>query len=581
MKTLLQVNNLSKEYAAKTIFSGLSFSVMEKQKIGVIGRNGAGKSTLFRLILGDETTDNGTIIFDPMVRLGRLDQEVDWDQSETSLAYLLRISEQAEWTAKKLASRFELSDTKLALPAATLSGGWKMRLRLVAMLLRQPNLFLLDEPTNYLDLNTLLLLEQYLKSYKGSFMIISHDREFLKNTCTQTLEISSTGCYHYPGPLEEYLAFKEQKQITLIKKNEGLSSQQEHLQAFVDRFRASASRAKQAQAMLRKIEKLEAKRITIEHEAGITRIKVPPVPKRKSMALRVKKLSIGYQSPVVTNIEFDMLFGERLALLGDNGQGKTTLLKTLAEVIKPLAGSFHWHSDATLAYHAQDSQEILNRSEQVGAYLRRCASPDIKTEVVLKMAGDFLFDEEAIKKTTGVLSGGEKSRLVLAGILLSKPDILILDEPTSHLDFETVEALALALRKFAGAIIFTSHDRTFTNIIATGLLEINDGQLKKCYEDYEDYIANIEASLQLQTAAPEPDQKDTSKQDLYLAQKTHQKQLASLEKSLAKLNQRHAELMYYFTEHPTNYSVDKVRELDQLNQDIRETEDRWLEQATQ
>ena len=578
MAILLQVSNLEKYYGPQKIFDGLTFSVSTGQKIGIIGRNGAGKSTLFKIILDQETADNGTVIFGPEAHLGYLKQEEDWQEGESALEYLLRVSGQEDWTVKKLAAAFELKGPVLDRPALNLSGGWRMRLKLAGMLLQKPNLFLLDEPTNYLDLNTLILLENYLKSYKGSFLVISHDREFLKKTCEETLEINGGSCYHYPGPLEEYLAFKELRQLGLIKANEGLQRQQEHLREFADRFRAKASKAKQAQAALRKIEKLEAKRITIEHQAGITRIVIPPVVKRKSMALKVKNLTVGYDKPLVNNIIFEMLFGERLVVLGQNGQGKTTLLKTLADLIPPLGGSFHWFSGGKIAYHAQESMEVLRGEEQVGIYLRRIAAADVKTEAVLKMAGDLLFKETDLKKPISVLSGGEKSRLLLGGILLSKPDILILDEPTSHLDFETVESLGLALSKFAGAIIFTSHDRTFTSLLATGLIQIEQGQARRRFQDYDDFVTELEQSL---GAKPETNEEKplSDGRQLYLEQKVKQKNLANLEKELARLNQQHAELMFYFTDHPTNYTVDKVRQLDALNAAIKEAEERWLDQA--
>ena len=407
-------------------------------------------------------------------------------------------------------------------------------------------------------------------------MIISHDREFLKSLCNSTLEISPHSCYHYPGGLEEYLAFKEQKQTSLLKLNAGLEQQQEHLQEFVDHFRAKASKAKQAQAALRKIQKLETKRITIEHQAGLTRIVMPSIIKRKNMALRVKRLSIGYKKPLVNEIDFDLSFGERLAVLGLNGQGKTTLLKTLAGHLEPLSGSYHWFSGGRLAYYSQDSSELLKGQQAVGDYLRTAASADIKTETVLKMAGDFLFNSEALKKPIGVLSGGEKSRLMLAGLLLSKPDMLLMDEPNSHLDFETVEALATALGKFNGALLFTSHDRTFTNLLATSLLEISDGQAVRRWQDYEQYIEELSEQLHISEVTPQSENSKNGSQH-YLEQKNHQKKLAAAEKELARLNKTHAELMWYFNDHPLNYAHEKVKELDQLNKAIKQAEDRWLE----
>jgi ATP-binding cassette subfamily F protein 3 len=582
MPILLQAKDLSKEYSGQKIFSGLSFAVSDKQKIGVIGKNGAGKSTLFRIITSEETADSGDLIIHADASIGHLKQTEDWLEGESALKYLERQSGRPEWRARQVASKFELDLEKLSQAASSLSGGWRMRLRLTAMLLQEPNLFLLDEPSNYLDLNTLILLEDYLRAYRGSFLIISHDREFLKRTCQETIEISKTGCYHYPGNIEAYLAFKEQKLATLIKANASLERQQEHWQEFIDRFRYTASKAKQAQALVRKISKLEEKRITVEHQAGITRITIPPVVKKHNFVLKIKELAIGYGEKVVASeIDFDVKAGEKLALLGLNGQGKTTFIRTLAGRIPPLAGSFRWAANSRFVYHGQEEMERMDIKEQAGAYLRRAAAPEVKTEAVLKMAGDFLFKDEELKKPIAVLSGGERARLLLAGLLLAKPDTIILDEPTSHLDFETTEALAAALRKFAGTVLFSSHDRTFSSLIATGLVEIKDGRIKRRHEDYGDYVARLEKTLWQKTeeaAAPEDDTKPgkTESREEYLARRARQKKIQSLEQELERMQAYKQELMAYFLEHYSDYRAEKVQELEDIKRRITDKEEEWL-----
>jgi len=578
MSILLQVNNLSKSYGGQTIFSGLTFTVSTKQKIGVIGRNGAGKSTLFRILTNEEYADNGQIMIGTEARLGYLKQEEIFDNSESALDYLRRESGREDWTIKKLAAKFQLGEEKLNGPATNLSGGWRMRLKLTSMLLTEPNLFLLDEPTNYLDLNTLLLLENYLRSYKGSFLIISHDREFLKRTCQETLDISAHSCYHYSGNIEAYLAFKEQKLKTLIKANESLDRQQRHMQEFVDRFRSKASKAKQAQALIRKIDKMENKRITIEHRAGITRINIPPTIKRQNIALRTNNLVIGYnQKPLVTEIDFDCRAGEKIAILGLNGQGKTTFIRTIAGFLPCVDGSFRFSADSKIAYHGQEVINSLNDKEQVGNYLRRLASSDIKTEAVLKMGGDFLFRDEELKKAIGVLSGGEKSRLLLAGLLLSKPDIFILDEPTCHLDFETTEALGAALQKFNGTVLFASHDRTFTNLLATGLVEIKNGRAKRKMENYEEYVDELEKQLAREIEDDNnTDKKNDEAQSRYLEKKNNQKKIKSLEKELEKLKLEEAKLINHFIKNQSDYQSDKVQKLSEVKESIRSKEDEWL-----
>ncbi len=577
MVILLQVKDLMKEYSGDKIFSGLSFAVSERQKIGVIGINGAGKSTLFRIISGEEQADAGEMIIHDEAVIGYLKQSDDFLKGESVLEYLMRQGSCPDWTAKKMASQFELDEQKVSLKVQDLSGGWRMRARLCGMLLKKPNLFLLDEPSNYLDLNTIILLENYLNSYKGSFLIISHDREFLKKTCNETLEISKNGCYHYAGKIDNYLAFKAEKLASSIKANESLKRQQEHWQDFVDRFRYKDSKAKQAQSLIRKINKLEEKRINIETEAKITRIKIPQVAKKNNFILKIDNLSIGYQNKaVVVDIDFDSRAGEKLAVLGLNGQGKTTFLKTLAGRLDILEGSFKFAANAKVACHGQEEMELMDGREQAGNFLRRLASPDIKTESVLKMAGDFLFKDEDLKKPISVLSGGEKSRLLLAALLLSKPDVLILDEPTCHLDFETTEALGEALKKWQGTVLFASHDRTFSKLVATAIVEIKDGRAKKRHEDYDDYVIKLEKELTKKVEEVFEEEVLSESKSRYLEDKALKKELRLIERQISEMEVYRKELMAYFLEHYSDYKPEKVQELEDLNRRIKDKEDLWL-----
>lgn len=292
MVPLLQVNNLSKKYSGQTIFSGLSFSVFQKQKIGIIGRNGAGKSTMFRIILGQEEADEGNVMTSREAAIGYIEQENKFKDNERCLDYLMRKSGKEDWQCRKIASRFKFKADQLEKTTNELSGGWLMRLKLSAMLLSEPNLFLLDEPTNYLDLGTILLLEDFLKSYKGGFLIISHDREFLKNTCAETMEITPHRCLAFPQPLEAYLAYKEQRALSEQKINAKIEKEQKHLQDFVDRFRYKATKAGQAQAFIKKIDKLQTHKISIEHNASSVRINIPPIEKKKNRVLSVDEMAI-------------------------------------------------------------------------------------------------------------------------------------------------------------------------------------------------------------------------------------------------------------------------------------------------
>ncbi|PKM91294.1 ABC transporter [Candidatus Falkowbacteria bacterium HGW-Falkowbacteria-1] len=577
MSILLQVKDLKKEYSGQIIFSGLSFAVSEKQKIGVVGVNGAGKSTLFRIISGEESSDSGEMIINKKADIGYLKQKDDWFEDESGLEYLIRQADCPDWQAKKMASRFELDDKKLSLLAKELSGGWRIRLRLCGMLIKGPNLLLLDEPSNYLDLNTLILLENYLNSYNGSFLIISHDREFLKNVCSETIEISKNGCYYYPGNIDNYLTFKKQKLATTIKANKNLEKQQEHWQEFVDRFRYKDSKAKQAQALIKKIAKIEKNRVIIERKASISRIIIPAIKNKKNFSLRIDNLSIGYKGKkIVSNIDFICRFGEKLAILGLNGQGKTTLIRTLAGCLEVVEGSFQFARNSSVAYHGQEEMELMNDREQAGDFLRRLASPDIKLESILKMAGDFLFKEEELKKPISVLSGGEKSRLLLAGLLLSRPSILILDEPTCHLDFETTEALGQALKKWDGMVLFASHDRAFSKLVSTGIIEIKDKKAKRLHNDYDDYVNKLKKDLIKKTSEEKNNGNFSEKKHNYLENKLKKKEISLLEKKIIKMEERKKELITYFLKNYSNYDLDKVKELEELEKSLKEKEDLWL-----
>lgn len=576
MSPLLQVNNLAKEYGGKNIFSGLSFSIFPKQKIGVIGRNGAGKSTLFKIILGQETADSGEIILSSEAIIGSIEQENNFLDGELALDYLKRKSHKEDWQCQKIASHFRFTSEQLNKPVTSLSGGWQMRLKLSAMLLLEPNLFLLDEPTNYLDLGTILLLEDFLKNYRGAFLIISHDREFLKNTCQETIEITPHRCISFTQGIEAYLAFKEQREISDQNLNKKIDREQKHLQEFVDRFRYKASKAKQAQAFIKKIDRMEVHKISIEHNSSTIRITMPEVERLKKTILNVDNLSIGYDGvPLVSDLDFIVKGGEKLIIVGDNGQGKTTLLRTLSDDLAIIDGNFSWFPGLKKGYYAQQSINNLDVNEQVGEYLRRLASSDLKTEKVLQMAGDFLFKDEDLKKAIGVLSGGEKSRLVLAGLLLSKPDILILDEPSNHLDFETVENLGLALADYNGVLLFTSHDRTFANLVATGIIEVNNGRSKRYYHGYEDYINQLEKRLKLNLLLKEYQPVNKPK-PIYLEQKEKQKRIKSLENKLEKLEKQKEEIFKHFNENPINYKPEKIAELEEIKKQIEEAEAQWL-----
>jgi len=525
MSTLLEIIKISKSFGPHSIFNEASFNVSKKQKIGVIGRNGAGKTTLFKMIIGNETVDNGEIIIFKNTKIAHLEQQLEFREDETVMDFLLRNSDKEKWECAKIAGKFQLKNELLESKINKLSGGYQMRVKLTAMLLPSPNLLLLDEPTNHLDLSTLLLLENFLKDYNGSYLVISHDREFLRNTCTETLEVDQGKLYYHPQSLDSYLEHKELKKKTDEKYNKKIKQQQKHLQDFVDRFRYKASKATQAQSKLKQIKKLNE--VEIRQSLKTAQIFIPEIESKKGFALRIENLSIGYkEKSIANNINIDIRRGDHIAVLGDNGQGKTTFLKTINEEIKKISGEFRWMPNIKIASYSQYVTSELNPKEQIGTYLERQAGANVSVEDVLRIAGNFLFYGDDIKKPISILSGGEKARLCIAGMLLQKCNVLLLDEPTNHLDFETVEMLGQALAKSNATILFISHNREFIHSLATNIIEVADRNIKMSGYNYEEYLHHLYLKSGLKDIRPNRENKKTD----FEKELEKEKRIAKLEK---------------------------------------------------
>jgi len=488
MDVLLQINNLCKMYGTSVILDNASFNVNEKQKIGVIGRNGAGKSTLFKIITGKEEKDSGVVNIPSYTKIGYLEQYDPFKQDEVVIEFLQRYTKQEKWKCEKQAGEFNIKKDKLEKEIKELSGGYQMRVKLIAMLLFEPNLLLLDEPTNYLDLNTLVLLEKFLKNYRGSYLIISHDREFLKNTCDITLEVDRGETIIYKGNIEKYLEYKNKKIDTETKQNIKIEQKQKHLQKFVDRFGAKATLAKSAKSKEKEINKLEKDIVKIKSDFKKVKIYIPNIEEKKGVILRTFDLKIGYKDTEVANdINLEFNSGEKIAILGENGEGKSTFLKTISNRIENLNGRYRWKNNIEIDYYSEDILKDLNEKETVETYLK-LVSGAINKGDIYKMASNFLFKEDDLGKPISVLSGGERARLCLAGLLLTKNEVLLLDEPTNHLDFETEDVLSSALKKCNKTVFFISHDRYFINQLATNIVEIKNKKIIHHKRNYEDFL---------------------------------------------------------------------------------------------
>jgi ATP-binding cassette subfamily F protein 3 len=532
------------------------------------------------MIVGADTPDSGEVVIHAPARLSYLDQYDQFSPTETVLAFLERATGKQSWECAKVAMRFRIDKTMLEAPMGSLSGGYQMRVKLTAMILPDPNLIILDEPTNYLDLSTLLLLERFLQSYHGSCLVVSHDREFLKNTCTETLEVDQGVLALYPGNIEEYLAYKEEQQLMKERYNKKIDREQKHLQTFIDRFRYKASKASQAQSKMKQLAHLQ--KIEIISPMRTARFTIPSGEKRKGLALRVKEMAIGYgDKKVAERITYDIECGERVAILGDNGQGKTTLLKTITGELQVLEGAFKWGHKLSVGYYAQHIPNQLPRTETVFGYLKSQAY-DTPDEELLAMAGSFLFTDDDVLKKIEMLSGGERARLSLAGILLNKHNVLLLDEPTNHLDFETVEALGRALREYAGTLFFISHNRTFVNMVATSLLVVGGGRVVRYPGTYEEYVYTMEKALEASAIASqeavrvdEPALPTPAKLD-YLETKVLKKKMGSVEKALVDKEGERRKLLVKLEKDPTAFSPGQYRALGSVTKEIEDLEAEWL-----
>ncbi len=589
MAVLLDIQNASKRYGDQVLLEDASATITDDGRIGFIGRNGAGKSTLLRIILGEEELDSGRIVRHPRLRLGYLRQHDPFEPGESALQFLMRDSGQAEWKCGEMAGEFEIKGLMLTGPVKELSGGWQTRVKLAALLLHEPNLLLLDEPTNFLDLRTQILLEHFLRGYREACLVVSHDRTFLKATCDQTLDIAHGKLTVHPGPVDEYLVHQQERRLTAERTNAAVLTRKRDLEDFIARNRARASTASRAKSKAKELEKLEIEEIPLD--APTAAIRCPEIAPRRGAAVRCRDLTIGYPDHAVANdIAIEIVHGSRAAIVGDNGQGKTTFLRTLVGSLPPLDGDVRWGHGCEIGTYAQHVYTSLDERMTVLEHLEHAAAPGTKQQRILDLAAAMLFRRTALEKQVRVLSGGERARLCMAGLLLGTSNVLVLDEPGNHLDVETVEALAVALVQYAGTVIFTSHDRAFMRTVATTVIEVTNGRVVDHLGDYDTYVAKVTNEIDAAEAAagrhrPPPPPRDgrgdrgghhatpAARRD----DRAARKELANLEKMIARLDAEkkatHAALL---TASDAAVALRLHTAVEELAQKLAVAEERWL-----
>jgi len=493
-QNLLQLSNGYKAYGVQVLFDDATFSINLGEHVGVIGPNGAGKSTLFKILIQEEELNDGKVIRSQALRLGYLSQYDTWLPHETGNEYLERVCTIPVWEAKMAGQDMQIPEEIYDKPILSLSGGYRMRIKLIGLLGTDPNLMLLDEPTNYLDLETTLLLERFLQNYEGAFLLISHDREVLRRTTDHTLEVEGGEIIKYSGNIDDYFEQKELLRTQLAAQAQTQALKKKAIMDFVSRFGASATKARQAQSKLKSLKKMEV----IEFKAVPIKasIQIPTPNHVGKIVMTLSGADFGYpEKKVLKNVNLEIRRGDHVAVVGLNGAGKSTLLKGLAGTLPPTAGTRELGYQVELAIFNQHVVEVLNPQHTVYESLEEVTDTSITPNDIRAMAGSLLFSSDHINKKVKVLSGGEKSRVALGRILLQKVPCLLLDEPTNHLDFQTVEALTQALNRYPGTLIVVSHDRGFIRRVGTKILEVSKGKVNVYPGTYDEYVWSLQQRL--------------------------------------------------------------------------------------
>ena len=522
---MISIDNLTVSFGGWTLFDEVSFLVNPKDRIGLVGKNGAGKTTLLRIITGEQQATSGAVTRNSDCTIGYLPQQMKVadtttliDETAKAFAEVLAIEAEIERITTALAERddYESTDyeqlmhrldecnnryhilggdsrdadiekTLLGLgfrredfdrPTSQFSGGWRMRIELAKLLLRRPSVFLLDEPTNHLDIESIQWLEEYLRNYNGAVLLISHDRAFLDNVTNRTIEISLGKIYDYKVPYSKYVVLRRERREQQMAAYENQQRMIEKTEEFIERFRYKPTKSNQVQSRIKQLERLE--RIEVDEEDLSTlNIKFPPAPRSGQIVAEVKEVGKSFDAKhVFSGANFVIERGEKIALVGRNGEGKTTLARMLVGELTPSEGSIRLGANVDVGYYAQNQEDLMDGEITVFDTLDRVAVGDIRTRL-RDILGAFLFRGEDIDKKVKVLSGGERSRLAMARLMLSPHNLLIMDEPTNHMDMRSKDILKEALMRFDGTVIVVSHDREFLDGMVDKIYEFRDGGVKE------------------------------------------------------------------------------------------------------
>ena len=522
---MISINGLTVAYGGFTLLNDINFHISENDRIGLVGKNGAGKSTILKLICGLQHPTSGRIAVPPGIKIGYLPQIMEHhkgksviDETMTAFSDLLSLESELEKVTEELASREdyeseeyqrliirmnEINDAlaygkeespevlaektllglgfrydELGRPTETFSQGWNMRIELAKILLSKPDVLLLDEPTNHLDIESIEWFESYLKEYRGSLVLISHDRKFLDNVTNRTVEIMLGRIHDYKVPYSKYLELRKER---IAQQQAAYENQQRMIaktEEFIERFRYKPTKSNQVQSRIKQLDKLERIEVDVEDKSALT-VKFPPAPRSGDVAFKATDLTVGYGEKVVfSHAELEIRRGEKVALVGRNGEGKTTLMRVLTGELEPMSGEARIGHNVSIGYYAQNQEDILDKNDTVFDTLDKIAVGDVRMKLRDILAA-FLFKGEDIDKKVAVLSGGERARLAMAKLMLKPYNLLALDEPTNHMDIRSKDILKQALKSYDGTLLIVSHDRDFLDGLVDKLYEFRDGKVKE------------------------------------------------------------------------------------------------------
>lgn len=531
---MISINGITVAYGSYTLLDNINFHISESDKIGLVGKNGAGKSTIMKLICGLQSPTSGQIDKPNHIKIGYLPQIMEhhkgktvMEETMTAFSAMTDLENELEEIGKELAERQdyeskeyldlitrmnEINDVLLiehSEPPAvqaektllglgfkdddfgrnteTFSQGWNMRIELAKILLSRPDVLLLDEPTNHLDIESNEWFEDYLKSFRGSILLVSHDRRFLDNVTNRTIEIMVGHIHDYKVPYTKYLELRKERLQQQMAAYENQQKMIEKTEDFINKFRYKPTKSNQVQSRIKALEKLDRIEIDETDNSTLT-VKFPPAPRSGDVVFKGTDLTVGYPQKVVfRNAEIEIRRGEKVALVGRNGEGKTTLMRVIMGQLDPISGEAKVGHNVSVGYFAQNQEDVLDKSQTVLETLESIASGDIRTKLRDILAA-FLFKGEDIDKKVAILSGGERARLGMAKLMLQPYNLLALDEPTNHMDIRSKDVLKQALKNFDGTLVVVSHDRDFLDGLVDKMYEFRDGKVKEHLGGIQDFL---------------------------------------------------------------------------------------------